>query len=339
MKPIPPDSDKPAEQPAEEVQDYLDQLLFQATERPEAQVSQLPELCADQNLEQRQQVGKLKASPSLTMVAGTDLTATANKSSGAQKESQRPFAERSRPLAFKLPDTKFEPAPVIEPAPVTEQERQTPTTVVESGEAPAPANRHSDPVADSMPQRSLPQQPSVEPEPDPPAPQVSQQQSHQHQTTSWLDNGRPSWAQEPFECLLFSVGGLTLAVPLVELGTIYTMSEELTPIFGQIDWFMGLLPVKDSNIRTVNTAKLVMPERYTESMKEHFSYVISINGMDWGLAVDQVSSAITLSPDDVRWRGERARRPWLAGTVVEHMCALLDVSQLAAMFLQQDRTK
>lgn len=322
MKPIPPDNDNPKEQPAEEVQGYLDDLLFQATERPEAQISQLPERLADQN----QQAGKLKASPSLTMVAGTDLTAAASKSA-ALKEPRRPYAEPPKPLSFKLPATRVEPEPVVETERLAEQNPEP--------RAPAPVNREESPVTDK---------PLVESEPDEVASEQSiqhdeQQQHSQHQTTSWLDNGRPDWAQEPFECLLFSVGGLTLAVPLIELGTIYTMTEELTPIFGQIDWFMGLLPVKDSNIRTVNTAQLVMPERYTDVMKEQFAYVISINGMDWGLAVDQVSNAITLSPDDVRWRGERAKRPWLAGTVVEHMCALLDVSQLAAMFLQQDRIK
>lgn len=332
MKPTPPDN-KSDEKPVEEVQDYLDELLFQATERPEAQVSQWPEQRSDQNLERRQRAGKFKGSPAfasspLTMVAGTDLTPVTSKA-GVEKESPRPFADPAKPLTFKLPATEAKPAP---------------------------GNRHADPIAVPLPPKAPPKQPDLEPaaEPEhkPLTPQEdsqeqgqeqgqdqSQEQDSQHQTTHWLENGRPSWAQESFECLLFSVGGLTLAVPLVELGTIYTLSEELTPIFGQIDWFMGLLPVKDGNIRTVNTARLVMPERYTDSMKEHFGYVISINGVDWGLAVDEVSQAITLSPDEVRWRGERAKRPWLAGTVVEHMCALLDVSQLAAMFVQQDRTK
>jgi len=35
---------------------------------------------------------------------------------------------------------------------------------------------------------------------------------------------RPSWAAEPFECLLFDVAGLTLAVPLVCLGSIYSLA-------------------------------------------------------------------------------------------------------------------
>lgn len=35
------------------------------------------------------------------------------------------------------------------------------------------------------------------------------------QLAAVLADGRPDWAEEPFECLLFDVAGLTLAVPLV----------------------------------------------------------------------------------------------------------------------------
>src|SRR5690554_1912731 len=48
----------------------------------------------------------------------------------------------------------------------------------------------------------------------------------------WLENGRPYWAQERFECLLFSVAGLKLAVPLVCLGGIHAIQErdKITPL-------------------------------------------------------------------------------------------------------------
>jgi hypothetical protein len=37
---------------------------------------------------------------------------------------------------------------------------------------------------------------------------------------------------------------LTLAVPLVCLGSIYSLAgQELTPLFGQPDWFLGILPL------------------------------------------------------------------------------------------------
>ncbi|WP_137972866.1 CheW domain-containing protein [Pseudomonas sp. F(2018)] len=145
-------------------------------------------------------------------------------------------------------------------------------------------------------------------------------------------DGRPSWAEEPFECLLFDVAGLTLAVPLVCLGTIHPLAgTELTPLFGQPDWFLGLLPGQDCNLKVLDTARWVMPERYREDFRDGLQYVISVQGYEWGLAVHQVSRSIRLDPSEIKWRSQRSQRPWLAGTVIEHMCALLDVSALAEL--------
>src|SRR5690554_5286005 len=128
-------------------------------------------------------------------------------------------------------------------------------------------------------------------------------------TLQWHDNGRPGWAQEPFEVLLFTVSYLTLAVPLIALGQIQPLTDELTPLFGQADWFMGLLPTPTGKVRTVNTAKFVMPERYDENFVKSAKYVISLDGVPWGLAVDSVNQPIMLRPDDVKWRSEHTKRP------------------------------
>ena len=346
MKHEPPDKQSENQNFAQkEVQDYLDLLLTQASETPEAQVNQTPERVKqteDRFRETRVQETVIKtklAIPPLTMVGGTTVTAKQT----AQSRS-RSFAEPVRSLPFKMPRLKrdvesFAPLPVVK------------GTLVETFEIP-PLEVKSPEIkpTETKPETKAPRPEAlikVTPEPVKVAP--AQSDSHHTEsppiqaakiqppkTSEWLENGRPIWAQQHFECLLFSVGGLTLAVPLVELGSIYPITTELTPLFGQVDWFMGLLPVKGINLRTVNTAKVVMPERYVDSMQAQFSYVISIADVDWGLAVDTVSNAVTLDPEDVRWRGERGKRPWLAGTVVDHMCALLDVSQLAAMFSEQD---
>jgi len=142
--------------------------------------------------------------------------------------------------------------------------------------------------------------------------------------------GRPEWGEEPFECLLFDVAGLTLAAPLVCLGSIYPLTdEELTPLFGQPDWFLGLLPCQAGNLRVLDTARWVMPERYRDDYREGLKFVISLQGLDWGLAVHGVSHSVRLDPAEVKWRNQRANRPWLAGTVIDQMCALLDVAALA----------
>ncbi|MBK3476173.1 CheW domain-containing protein [Pseudomonas sp. MF6751] len=145
-------------------------------------------------------------------------------------------------------------------------------------------------------------------------------------------DGRPSWAAEPFECLLFDVAGLTLAVPLVCLGSIYSLEgQELTPLFGQPEWFLGILPSQAGNLKVLDTARWVMPDRYRDDFRQGLQYVISVQGYEWGLAVHQVSRSLRLDPNEIKWRSHRGQRPWLAGTVIEHMCALLDVAELAEL--------
>jgi len=147
-----------------------------------------------------------------------------------------------------------------------------------------------------------------------------------------VPDAHPGWGEEPFECLLFDVAGLTLAVPLVCLGSIYPLvGQELTPLFGQPDWFLGILPSQSGNLKVLDTARWVMPDRYRDDFREGLQYVISVQGYEWGLAVHQVSRSIRLDPSEVKWRTQRSQRPWLAGTVIEHMCALVDVTALAEL--------
>jgi purine-binding chemotaxis protein CheW len=38
-----------------------------------------------------------------------------------------------------------------------------------------------------------------------------------------------------------------------------------------------------------------------------------------------------LSKEDVKWRTNDSKRPWLAGVIKEKMCALIDVNNLNAL--------
>lgn len=152
----------------------------------------------------------------------------------------------------------------------------------------------------------------------------------------WQDNGRPGWAQQPFECLLFHVAGLTLALPMVALGTIHPMADELIPVFGRQHYFIGQLPVKGGFLRVLDSAKLVMPERYTSALCDSYGSAIAIKSTDWGFAVDSVSRTILLDPLQAHWRGSSSKRPWLAATVKEHQCTLLDLNQIAQLWAGLD---
>jgi purine-binding chemotaxis protein CheW len=217
-------------------------------------------------------------------------------------EFQAAVLEEQARDALAIPVAEAEPAPVVPIAP---------TAAVVAPAPVAPASRapvRETPVPVPVPVAQPDPVPAVDPD------------------------GRPAWASEAFECLLFDVAGLTLAVPLVCLGTIYPLAgQELTPLFGQPNWFLGLLPSQAGNLKVLDTARWVMPERYREDFQDGLQYVISVQGYEWGLAVHQVSRSLRLDPDQIKWRSQRGQRPWLAGTVIEHMCALLDVAALAEL--------
>ncbi|MDO6823619.1 chemotaxis protein CheW [Marinobacter sp. 1_MG-2023] len=148
---------------------------------------------------------------------------------------------------------------------------------------------------------------------------------------------RPEWSERPFECLIFTVAGLQLAVPLVLLGAIHRIEEGIRPIPGSPRWYMGIRSSTHQNLRVVDTAEWIMAGRVPANARDNYQFVIRLDNSEWGLACDDVAQSFTLSPDDVRWRTARSKRPWLAGTVIEQMCALVDVSTMANLLVRAER--
>ena len=226
-------------------------------------------------------------------------------------------------------------APVAAPAPVA----RAPVVLLETAE-PVRVVSTLAPLLQTQLLQAVPE--PVEPEPEAPAaepvvqalvtPLVEVHLPPSNTPPPVDTDGRPAWASEAFECLLFDVAGLTLAVPLVCLGSIYSLAgHELTPLFGQPEWFLGILPSQAGNLKVLDTARWVMPDRYRDDFRQGLQYVMSVQGYEWGLAVHQVSRSLRLDPNEIKWRSHRGQRPWLAGTVIEHMCALLDVAALAEL--------
>lgn len=146
----------------------------------------------------------------------------------------------------------------------------------------------------------------------------------------------PEWGAERFQCLLFDVGGLKLAVPLVKLNGVIPWNNDLTEMPGHSSIFLGLLRHLGQNVKVIDTARLVLPERQGADLaipEERLRNIILIDESRWGLACDGIGEVLTLSPEDVKWRTAQGSRPWLAGTVMEHLCALLDVDAFSERLL------
>jgi purine-binding chemotaxis protein CheW len=137
---------------------------------------------------------------------------------------------------------------------------------------------------------------------------------------------------ERFQALFFEVAGLTLAVPLIELGGIHEMTK-IAPIIGKPDWFMGVMLKNEDKFNVVDSARWVMPEKYDDEMAEnlHYQFIINLGKTPWGLTCERLINTVELNKSDVKWRTNTGKRPWLAGMVKEKMCALINVAELVKM--------
>ncbi|MDN3485360.1 chemotaxis protein CheW [Pseudoalteromonas sp. APC 3224] len=135
-----------------------------------------------------------------------------------------------------------------------------------------------------------------------------------------------------FQALFFEVAGLTLAVPLKALGGIHELGE-VNHLFGKPKWFKGVMINREEKLNVVDTARWVMPEKYDEQLEAslNYQYLITLGDSQWGLLAEKLINNITLSKEDVKWRTNDSKRPWLAGVIKEKMCALIDVNNLNAL--------
>lgn len=138
-----------------------------------------------------------------------------------------------------------------------------------------------------------------------------------------------------FQALFFSVAGLTVALPLKELGGIHKLTAVNT-MPGKPAWFKGVMLQREQKINVVDTGLWVMPEKFDRQQAEshQYQYVIMLSNTAWGLACDKLINTVTLSQDEVKWRENSGKRPWLAGLIKQHMCALLDVDALINLLKQ-----
>jgi len=182
--------------------------------------------------------------------------------------------------------------------------------------------------------------PQVEPEPEQvtedvaePALQVEAEVQQSELAAKTLD-----WrSSQGVECLIFKVAGLKLAIPLSLLGGVHNASDKITPLFGQADWSLGVWQSDEQKLTIVDSAQLIMPERGISLSDQGFGFVIQLDRSHWALACQEICDTITLVYDSIKWRGDNSKRPWLAGTVIDEMCALIDVPNLMDML--EDNTR
>ncbi len=141
----------------------------------------------------------------------------------------------------------------------------------------------------------------------------------------------PDWSQHEFQALFFKVDKLILATPLTDLLRTIKIHDSPVQIPGQPSWFIGLLDTHDQRIGVLDTGQLIFGRNKGQQrdleIQPFKSILITYDGK-WGLACDEILSIGKLEPEKVRWRTQRKKRPWLIGTVIEELTAVIDINQL-----------
>ncbi|MCW9046692.1 MAG: chemotaxis protein CheW [Gammaproteobacteria bacterium] len=152
------------------------------------------------------------------------------------------------------------------------------------------------------------------------------------------DTGVPEWAETRFQCLMFNVSGLSLAVPLVKLNSVIPWDESITRTPNQTDWYLGLVQHLQNQIKVIDTALLVMPENRHKNLVDNasgrLSHILLVDDYKWGLACSSIGDVIWLNKDEVKWRKNKTSRAWLSGTSLEHLCAIMDTEVFAQMLTE-----
>ncbi|MBA6389428.1 chemotaxis protein CheW [Colwellia sp. BRX10-3] len=200
------------------------------------------------------------------------------------------------------------------------------------------------PVQKKVVARTAPRKPEVKPEIKPEfkpeltpelksvtsAANVSENEIKTHKSSGgFVASKKLSYRQGDFQAMFFEVAGLTIAVPLIELGGIHN-TDKTTPLMGKPDWFKGVMLHREEKVKVVDTARWVMPEKCDEALISalNYQYIIMLSDSSWGLTAEKLIDTVTLKQEDVKWLDSANKRPWLAGLVKNRMCALLDVGSL-----------
>lgn len=125
---------------------------------------------------------------------------------------------------------------------------------------------------------------------------------------------------------LIRCGGLTLGIPSGAIAEVMTVPLRWTPLSDTRAWVLG--SGTEETYTIVDTVALLMPGSALQAAVAVGGSVVLLAGRCWALACDGIGATITPDPAQINWRGAQGKRPWLAGTLREPICALLDMPAL-----------
>lgn len=146
-----------------------------------------------------------------------------------------------------------------------------------------------------------------------------------------------------FQVLLCEVSGVTIAIPLIELGGIHKI-DKLSMVAKKASWFKGVLIKGNDKYNCIDAATWLVPEKYSKAkqannagehaQQDEYKFAVQLGKSPYALCCNSISHTIELTTGDVKWRANTKTHPWLAGLLKEKMCALIDGAKMVQEVLK-----
>ncbi len=131
-----------------------------------------------------------------------------------------------------------------------------------------------------------------------------------------------SGAGARIKCFVFAVAGLKLALPLARVTEIVDFSECRGAAAGLL---LGELVHEGRSVPVLDSARILLPDR---NVTPSYQWLVIIDHGSYALACDSVEPNMDVAYDAVCWRTHFTKRRWLAGTLLQQRCALLDADEI-----------
>lgn len=129
-------------------------------------------------------------------------------------------------------------------------------------------------------------------------------------------------SQFPIQCLMFRVGNNLLSLPLIHLSGVVPWCDELTQLPQSPDYMFGLLKHRESNLRVVDSSKVLGIPAITGQTPGH---IIVLSGSQWAISCDLLEDVVTLEYNDIQWHQDPGNGI-STGTIRETLAYLLSPS-------------
>ena len=132
--------------------------------------------------------------------------------------------------------------------------------------------------------------------------------------------------------LFFKVAGIPLAIEADDITEAMEGKEAImSPSSEGGASLKGVFHHHGRDIHVIDTRTIILPQGHpalSDPQEITGKYILVLAGYDLALLCDEKEDIAALNRREVEWRTQRQTRPWLAGIVKGHNCALLDIESL-----------